>query len=317
MSSAIERKQMNTRAKSLKSDNQKPKQEIPRAKWTMYLSKILADLMAEQILIGNRQKSSFSKKAWRYICDEFHRKTGLKWEKDQLKNRHCVLRRHYNMVKTLLELPDFSWDESRRMVVASDQEHPDAEAIRINGCPIYKQLSIIFSDAKPNEDVDNFNDLIDNENESKLFAPSNARAMPLDSGGPSTFVQEDSSSSTEDDESIPNEPCKIKSPPQPGPCRRKKKRALVNDTMAKAILEMAASSKRRAAILTQGSDCFSLSNCVKALDEMHTIEGYIYYAALDLFESSNARETFMSLKVEKRSIWLKNKCNTAFAATRV
>ncbi|KAK9128310.1 hypothetical protein Syun_017107 [Stephania yunnanensis] len=53
-----------------------------------------------------------------------------------------------------------------------------------------------FSIAKPNEDVDNFNDLIDNENESKLFTPSNARAMALDYGGPSTFVQEDSSSST-------------------------------------------------------------------------------------------------------------------------
>ncbi|KAK9114112.1 hypothetical protein Syun_020909 [Stephania yunnanensis] len=113
--------------------------------------------------------------------------------------------------------------------------------------------------------------------------------MALDSGGPSTFVQEDSSSSTEDDESIPNEPCKIKSPPQPSPCRRKKKRALVNDTMAKAILEMATSSKRKAPILTQGDDCFSLSNCVKAIDEMHNSEGYIYYAALDLFESSNAR----------------------------
>ncbi|KAK9164523.1 hypothetical protein Syun_005425 [Stephania yunnanensis] len=312
--------------RSVKSSDKKPKQEIPRAKWTMYLSKILADLMVEQALIGNKQKKSFSKKAWRYMLEEFHRKTGLKWDKDQLKNRYGVLRRHYTIVKSLLEREDFTWDESRRMVVANDQVwdeyikvHPDAEVIRTNGCPIYRQLCIIFSDTKANGNNENLNDLIDLERENSLLLTSpKVASMPIDCGGQSTFAQEDSSSSTEDDDDEANEQTKFQIPTQPGSDHHKRKRALlVNDAMAKAILDMAAASKQRAAMASQGSDRFSITNCIKALDEMQEVDDHIYYVALDLFESANARETFLSLKMNRRLIWLKSKCSSPSSSALV
>lgn len=77
--------------------------------------------MLEQVLQGNRSNNSFSKKAWKYICDEFNRQTGLTFQKQQLKNRHCVLRRLYNSMKLLLDQDGFSWDESRGMVLAEDE----------------------------------------------------------------------------------------------------------------------------------------------------------------------------------------------------
>ena len=92
-----------------------------RARWTTSLTKILADLMINQVQKGNRQKNSFSKKAWRYISDEFYKKTGLKWDKEQLKNRYAVLRRQYITVKSLLDQSDFSWDEFTGTIIAKDE----------------------------------------------------------------------------------------------------------------------------------------------------------------------------------------------------
>lgn len=92
-----------------------------RAKWSTSLEKIFVELMLEQVLQGNRSNNSFSKKAWNYICDEFNRQTGLNFHKQQLKNRHGVLRRLYNSLKLLLDQDGFSWDESRGMVIAEDE----------------------------------------------------------------------------------------------------------------------------------------------------------------------------------------------------
>lgn len=100
-----------------------------RAKWTMFLTKVLADLMVEQVREGKTKNNFFNKKSWKYICDEFFKKTGLKWDKEQLKNRYSVLRRQYTVVKSLLEHGDFSWDESTGNIVASDEAW--AEYIRV------------------------------------------------------------------------------------------------------------------------------------------------------------------------------------------
>ena len=98
---------------------QQPEQQS-RAKWTTPLTKILVDLMVDQVHKGNRQNHSFGKKAWKSISDDFHKKTGLKWE-EQLKNRYAVLRRQYSIVKLLLDQSDFKWDETTGTIMAADE----------------------------------------------------------------------------------------------------------------------------------------------------------------------------------------------------
>ena len=92
-----------------------------RAKWCTLLEKIFVELMLKQVLMGNRSNNSFTRKAWQYICDEFNRQTGLNYHKQQLKNRHGVLRRMYNSMKLLLDQDGFSWDESRCMALAENE----------------------------------------------------------------------------------------------------------------------------------------------------------------------------------------------------
>lgn len=94
-------------------------EEQSRAKWSMPLEKVFADLMLEQVAQGNRSNNAFSNKAWKYIHHEFNRQTGLNYDKQQLKNHHGVLRRSYHSVKSLLDQDGFSWDKSRCMVIAA------------------------------------------------------------------------------------------------------------------------------------------------------------------------------------------------------
>lgn len=113
--------QSNRPRRSYRVSNQQSVQDQPRAKWTLYLTKTLADLMVEQVYRGNRQNTSFGKKAWEYMCNEFQKKTGLNWDKEQLKNRYGVMRKQYAMVKSLLDLNDFSWDENLSMVKGKEE----------------------------------------------------------------------------------------------------------------------------------------------------------------------------------------------------
>lgn len=92
---------------------------------------------------------------------------------------------------------------------------------------------------------------------------------------------------------------------------RKRGRKGIDDIIANAISEMAAASKLRANAIKQYNDKFSITDCVKALDEIQGVDDRVYFAALDLFNSRNARETFLSLKADKRLTWLHGKCSSA------
>ncbi|KAK4393877.1 hypothetical protein Sango_1858500 [Sesamum angolense] len=87
---------------------QQPENQL-RAKWTAPLTKTLADLMVDQIQKGNRSNKSFSKKGWKFICDNFRIQTGYWWDNDQLKSRYVALRKQYINVSLLVDHPDFKW----------------------------------------------------------------------------------------------------------------------------------------------------------------------------------------------------------------
>lgn len=92
-----------------------------RAKWTASLTKELVDLMVEEIQKGNKANKSFSKKGWKFICDNFRIQTGYWWDNEQLKSRYVVLRKQYINVTLLLEQPDFQWDETTGAIIALDE----------------------------------------------------------------------------------------------------------------------------------------------------------------------------------------------------
>ncbi|KAK4857723.1 hypothetical protein QYF36_005147 [Acer negundo] len=85
----------------------------------------------------------------------------------------------------------------------------------------------------------------------------------------------------------------------------------LGDAIMDAMLEIAAASKLRASAIMKNEKRFSISRCIKVLDEMQGVDQRIYFLALDLFENPNAREIFISLKREKWLLWLQGKCNVS------
>lgn len=129
------------------------------------------------------------------------------------------------------------------------------------------------------------------------------------------FVDEDASSGSGEDVSMLDGRTKRQSATQNSGGRRKRSRKATGDAIVEAMLEIAAASKMRAAALMKNEERFSISKCIKVLDEMQDVDQRVYFFALDLFENPNARETFISLKSERRLTWLQGKFSTSSSST--
>ncbi|MBA0861423.1 hypothetical protein Goshw_027676 [Gossypium schwendimanii] len=237
------------------------------------------------------------------MCDDFYKKTSLKWDKEQLKNRYGVLRRQYVLVKSLPDRSEFSWNESTGVIIGTDEAwsdftkgHPDAETIKASGCSIYKQLCTNFSEPMTNGKHD--------------YSAELGGQVPssLPSLEPLSRIQEESSSSSEEVEDVADDPDAVQPSASGLISSRKRGRRGIDDAIAAAILEMAAASKLRTAAVQRRNARYSIPSCIKELDEIEGLEELVYFAALELFNNPNAREIFLSLKGDKRLTWLHCKC---------
>ncbi|PSR99598.1 L10-interacting MYB domain-containing protein [Actinidia chinensis var. chinensis] len=302
-----------------------PKQERLRTRWTSSLDKIFADLVVEQIQQGNRTNNVFDKKTWNLIRDEFNRRTDLHFNNNQLRKHLDVLRTRYYSVKSSFDQNDFVIDDS--CCIGFDlwedigaQTKPDAT--KGKECPIYDQLCTIFADSgadgkyAQSSHYEELHKSLGTENPTKLIScPDNGTPRsktPLSS----KFAQGNAPAAQNTSKNV---------------AERKRKRSEetvcisgqtksdqeINETMAKALSDMLAASKLRAVAMPEQDDRFNITNCIKALDEIEATEGIdsrLYFAALDLFEDPNLRETFVSLKSNKiRLTWLQGKCGSAIS----
>lgn len=168
------------------------------------------------------------------------------------------------------------------LIQYSNQEHPDAEAVRSTGCPMYNQLHIIFVEPE----------ISGKHNRSTKEGEETPGSVPQQHLNIS--AEELSPSGSDKYTDLAN---------------RKRSRGGIENGIAKGILEIASATKFRAEAIKKRNEEFSITDCIKALDELiDFISDQVYFVALDLFTNRNARETFLSLKVEKRSIWLQGKC---------
>lgn len=91
-----------------------------RTHWTQTMERYFIDLMLDQVHRGNRMGHTFNKQAWADMHAMFNGKFGSQYEKDVLKSRYTVLWKQFNDMKNLLDQSGFSWDDTRKMVVADD-----------------------------------------------------------------------------------------------------------------------------------------------------------------------------------------------------
>ncbi|XP_012088403.1 uncharacterized protein LOC105647032 isoform X2 [Jatropha curcas] len=92
--------------------------------------------------------------------------------------------------------------------------------------------------------------------------------MSVDPTAPMTYVDDDASSGSGDEGNMLDGHNKRQSVTPSSAGRRKRSRKATGDAIVDAMLEIAAASKMRAAAIMKNEDRFSISKCIKVLDEM-------------------------------------------------
>ncbi|KAK7278340.1 hypothetical protein RJT34_23368 [Clitoria ternatea] len=137
------------------------------------------------------------------------------------------------------------------------------------------------------------------------FFSRNRIAFPIEMT--MAYVDEDGSSGSGEDANM-LDGHKRHSVVASGSSGRKRSRKANGDAIVNAMLEIANASKMRATAILKNDDRFSISKCIKVLDELPGVDERVYFLALDLFENnSSAREIFISLKGEWKLRWLQCK----------
>lgn len=88
------------------ANEQKPKQERLRTRWTASLDRVFADLVVQQIQMGNRPNNVLDKKTWNNIRDEFNKQTSLNFNNNQLRKHLDVLRARFYTLKSSFDQQD-------------------------------------------------------------------------------------------------------------------------------------------------------------------------------------------------------------------
>ncbi|CAN4076949.1 unnamed protein product [Withania somnifera] len=285
------------------------KQERLRTRWTPSLDEVFADLVVEQIKLGNRPNNVFDKKTWNYIRDEFNRQTNLHFNNNQLRKHLDVLRTRYYNLKSASDQND-ALDDSCYIGFDLWEDigaQPKPESSKTKECPIYEQLCTIFADSGADGKYaqSSHYEGLDKSAGMDISFKESGSLLPPTSSTPLHYAAT-SQQTTARTAAVKKRKCPSDIVPASGKnCRDEE----IIDAMAEAMQEMIAASKYQTVVMPQVGGRFTICECIKALDEIEGVPDNLYYAALDLFDNPSLREMFICLDSSRIQLtWLQGKC---------
>ncbi|XP_042484106.1 uncharacterized protein LOC122064463 isoform X2 [Macadamia integrifolia] len=96
-----------------------PKEKGKYIVWTNEMDRCLTEILVNQVNKGNK-KEKFLNKAYLAAVKVINERFSLNLSKDHVRNRLKTWKKQYGMLKELLSLSGFQWDDERKMVVAHD-----------------------------------------------------------------------------------------------------------------------------------------------------------------------------------------------------
>ena len=95
---------------------------IMAAEWTDDNTRIVTELFAEQVNMGNRPNTHLTPNAYEEVANQFKIRTGLEYKREQFKNKWDKLKIDYNIFKKLrLRETGAGWDFERNTVKQDDE----------------------------------------------------------------------------------------------------------------------------------------------------------------------------------------------------
>ncbi|XP_043715421.1 L10-interacting MYB domain-containing protein-like [Telopea speciosissima] len=293
----------------------RPSQSIkePHARWTTTYDIELANALVQQILHGKTTKNGFSKKTWSLIRTGFNRKTGCNYTHQQIRNRKGALKTQYKVVKQLLGLPGFKWDETRHMVTAEDavwddylKANPDAEKFRMLRFPVYDQFSIISGDVgaklrlgkssqPPSLEVSTPDDTRQSAQE-QFDTDEPALAMV-------SVQDKDSAYLARDPEIIQR--CNKRQLMKPSGPDHQRRRESNSSDLAEAFFEFADALRCKTHASASTGDPYAISKCIKELESIKGVTDEDVFGAIDVFKDPLLREAFLTMQPQRRLRWIR------------
>ncbi|KAL5560952.1 hypothetical protein UlMin_030699 [Ulmus minor] len=263
-----------------------------RTYWQPPMDRYFIDLLLKQVQKGSMIDGVFRKLAWVEMIGLFNTKFGFNYDMDVLKNRYKTLRRQYNVLKNLLDLEGFAWDDKREMVTADDfvwqdyvKAHTDARQFMTRPVPYYKDLCVIFDPSFDEREYSSGQDL----------------DQQVDEDTPRGSV-----SSEEHGSNVKSQRNKRQLENSSHPAHSKKSRD-EDEGMASTIREMVVavsslSDKRR-----NDDNSISIESVVEAVQALPEMDEDLVLDACDFLEDEKKAKTFMALDVKLRKKWLLRK----------
>ncbi|KAJ8749436.1 hypothetical protein K2173_025480 [Erythroxylum novogranatense] len=285
-----------------------------RTYWHPPMDRYFIDLMLEQLQKGNKIDGVFHKQAWIDMITSFNAKFEFDYDVDVLKNRYKTLRRQYNVIKNLLEMDGFAWDDTRQMVIADDyvwqdyiKTHTDARQFMTRPLPYYKDLCTICNDHNVGETGRSFPQflLLEYDVQSGKFhgasqlsespttsASSGLRMESVQTGSiPKMSTQNNKRQSENLSTSAYSKKLRYKEMGKTSTCSE----------MTTAIPCLSDEKK------DENANSISIEDVVKAVQALPNMDEDLVLDACDLFEDEMKAKTFMALDPKLRKKWLLRK----------
>lgn len=93
-----------------------------KANWIPAFHEIFIDLCLEQTLKGNKPGTHFTKEGWRNIVESFYKKTGLSYDKKQMKNHWDSTKEQWKVWCKLIDASFMKWNPERNTFGASGED---------------------------------------------------------------------------------------------------------------------------------------------------------------------------------------------------
>ncbi|KAK7295758.1 hypothetical protein RJT34_18670 [Clitoria ternatea] len=120
-------------------------------RWTAEMDHWLGKILVDQVRKGLKVDNALQTEAYDAAVSAIIAKFGIHLTKYNIRNRLKTLKKRYQLLKELLSLTGFKWDETKKMVIANDstwddyiKTHPDARVLRGRVFEDYDQFCTIF-----------------------------------------------------------------------------------------------------------------------------------------------------------------------------
>ncbi|KAI9182428.1 hypothetical protein LWI28_025255 [Acer negundo] len=282
-----------------------------RTYWQPPMDRYFIDLMLDQAQKGNRVDGMFRRESWTEMIISFNAKFGFNYEVEILKNRFKTLRRQYSVIKHLLELKGFVWDDARQMVTADDcvwqdyvKKHTDARQFMTRPMPYFKDLCMICG--FPNVDESDCFSIQDLEIQNGVQEVKNSESPVAYSEDGVGYLLESAHMGSKTNTKNKRQSENLSNPA--GLKKAKSKDEGVGVAIALRDMVTAVSSlSDRKNIGENSSNTISIEHVIAAVQVLPDMDEDLVLDACDFLEDELKAKTFMALDVKLRKKWLLRK----------